>query len=102
MQIKTVTNGVVYEMEHTFLEVGEVTISVTYSGGEFGEWEFEYSTVDYERNMRLDPEQIRKLNKELECGLEEEVVLRLIAFYETSDVLFSPNEYTYLIDSFNS
>ena len=99
MQIKTVTHGVVYEMMHTFESIGEVTIDVVYSSGEFGEFEFECSVVDIEKNMRLDPEQIIALNKELECGLEEELVSRLIDFYMTSDLLFSPNDYQYLLET---
>jgi hypothetical protein len=102
MQIKTVTNGVVYEMSHTFPEIGEVVIDVVYSNGEFGEFEFECSVIDIERNMRLSPEQIQSLNKELESGLEETVVQRLIDFYMESDLLFSPNDYAYLITNTNS
>jgi hypothetical protein len=102
MQIKTVQNGVVYEMEDNFEGVGPAVISITYSAGEFGELEFEYATVDAEQNPELTSEQIQTLDKILECGLEETVVSRLIDFYLSSDVLFSPNEYEYLIENTNS
>ena len=103
MTIKTVKNGVVYQMEHDFEGIGPVDIDICYSGGEPNHLEFEYAVVDLDSqfpNRQLTEDQIDHLNKELECGLEFDIVLHLIHFYSRSDYRFDPNEYTDQLETY--
>lgn len=82
-------NGIIYEMVDFSYELNkEVTASITYSGGENGELEFEYAQIEESLNPTLTRDEIRRANKELECGREEEYVRILKAFYEGGEIEF--------------
>jgi len=95
MKLVEFDNGVVYFIEDTFEGVDHpVMISIEYSGGENdNEFEFEWATVSKESNPWLTEEQFREVNKTLECGLEEQYVNELEAFYAKTDIKFDPNHY---------
>lgn len=84
------TSGqLIYEMEDFSYEINKgVVASITYSGGENHELEFECAEITQELNLTLTQSEIQKANKELECGREEEYVRILKAFYEGSEIKF--------------
>jgi len=70
----------------------DVNIEVSYSGLD-GVLEFEWATVFAESNPLLTEDQLREVNKTLECGLEETYVAELEKHYANTNIKFSPNHY---------
>ena len=95
MKLIEFDNGVVYFIEDAFEGVDHpATISIGYSGGEAdNEFEFEFATVSKESNPWFTDDQLKEINKTLECGLEELYVNELEAFYAKTDIKFHPNHY---------
>ena len=94
MKLVEFDNGIVYYIEDTFEGLDHpVTVSIEYSGGENDELEFEWATASKESNPWFTEEQLKLVNKTLECGLEERYVNELEAFYANTDIKFSPNHY---------
>jgi len=93
-------DGVIYQIEDHFEEVGTVIVDITYSGGEDENGneilEFEYSSVEADTNPNLTEDQIRICNKILECGYEETYVVHLKAQYENSGILFDVGEWKHV------
>jgi hypothetical protein len=89
MITKPTESGIIYEMEDFSYAINKgVVASVTYSGGENGELEFEYAQIESHLNPTLTEDEIRRANKELECGREEEYVRILKAFYAEGEIEF--------------
>ena len=86
--------GIIYEMEDFSYEINKsVVASITYSGGENDELEFEYAAIEEGLNPDLTEEEIQRANKELECGREEEYVRILKGFYEGTEIKFIHPDY---------
>lgn len=94
MRLVEFDNGVVYFIEDTFEGLDQpVNVTIEYSGGEGNELEFEWATASKESNPWFTEEQLQSVNKTLECGLEEQYVNELEAFYANTDIKFDPNHY---------
>ena len=88
----------IYELKRTFTlendKVIEATVSICYSGNhEENTVEFVYAEVGEELNQDISVNEIREINKQLECGLEEKIVIELIKAYDSADFTFIPGEY---------
>jgi hypothetical protein len=80
------------EMTEIVGNLGEVNLEVEYSAGESpNEIEFEAIRVSDKNNLSL--EEKKKVEKILECGLEETLVKKLVYHYKGSGIVFSPNHY---------
>ena len=92
--------GVIYQIEDHFDEVGTVIVDITYSGGEDETGneilEFESTSIEKDANPNLTEEQIRICNKTLECEREEQYVLHLKAQYENSRIRFDVGEWKHV------
>lgn len=86
--------GIIYQVVDS-IEGREVIVDITYSAGEAGELEFEYTEVKSESNTTLTEDQIQTSNKVLECGLEEDYVRSLVAIYRREGIAFLPNHYEF-------
>ena len=94
--MKTITqskDGTIYQIEREFEDIGPVIIDVAYSGDtdESGKkiLEFVYAVTEEESNKNLSPDQINQVNKELECGLEEAIILYLLNEYKKIDIPYT-------------
>ncbi len=100
-------SGVIYQIEREFEGIGPAIIDICYSGNvnENGEetLKFVYASIDDEVNDKLSIEQILHLNKEIENGLEEALLLFLINEYRRNHIpwvfdLGEYNDHTYLLN----
>jgi hypothetical protein len=88
-------DGVIYQITDDIDGV-DVVIDITYSAGEGeNELEFEYSQAEAKANPKLDEEELRVVNKILECGMEEKYVKCLVDYYRGTDIVFLPNHYEF-------
>lgn len=92
--MKTITqskDGTIYQIERDFEDIGPVIIDIAYSGDQDENGndilEFVYAIVEEESNKNLSSDQINQVNKELECGLEEAVILYLLNEYKKVDAI---------------
>jgi hypothetical protein len=90
----------IYELKKTYtLENDknvEANISICYSGNdEENSIEFVYAEVNPKTNPHLSIDETRQINKQLECGLEEEIVIELKTIYQNADFNFIPGEYEF-------
>jgi hypothetical protein len=88
----------IYEVKRTYILENsknvEANISICYSGNdEENTVEFVYAEVDEKNNPHLNLDEIHEINKQLECGLEEEIVVELMKTYNNADFTFIPGEY---------
>lgn len=87
-------DGTVYQIIDDIDGV-DVVIDITYSAGENDELEFECACAEAEANPKLDEEELRVVNKILECGMEEKYVKYLVDYYKDTDIVFLPNYYEF-------
>jgi len=96
-------DGIIYQLEMTFEEIGTVFVDITYSGDtdEAGNdvLEFCYAAAEEEENGHLSEAEIEEANDILECGMEERIVRFLIDQYEKTDVRFDVGEYDWIIEN---
>jgi hypothetical protein len=94
-------DGVIYQLEMTFEEIGTVFVDITYSGytdaSENAVLEFEWARASETDNGHLSESEIEAANDILECGMEERIVRFLIDHYEKTDVRFDVGEYDWII-----
>ena len=83
-------NEIVYQVLVP-IENKPVIVDISYSAGDKGELEFEYSEVS--EDNAFDEEKTRVLNKVLECGMEEQIVKYLFTYYDIKNIEFDPNHY---------
>ena len=98
MKTKTISkDDIIYQIEDTFDGIGTVIVDIAYSGNEDENGneilEFEYAIAEETENTNLTEEQLRIVNKVLECGREEEYVRHLVEYYNRTGVNFDPNHY---------
>ena len=97
-------DGIIYQLEMTFEEIGTVFVDITYSGDtdEDGNdvLEFECATAEEEENTHLSEAEIEEANDILECGMEEHIVRFLIWHYkENTSIRFDVGEYDWIIEN---
>ena len=73
------------------VETKPVIVDITYSAGENGSLEFEYSQVSEENGF--SEYRRNELDKILECGMEENIVRYLVTYYDVNNIDFDPNHY---------
>jgi hypothetical protein len=94
MNIKTSKEEIVYQIADK-IEGYDAIIDFAYSGGEGDELEFEWAHADEDANPHLTKEELRIVNKVLECGREEEYVQLLVGLYKDTAIRFDVGEYKY-------
>lgn len=91
-------DGTIYQISDV-IEGRLVVINITYSSGETingnDVLEFECARAEESNNLTITAEQLREVNKILECGREEEYVKILFEYYKSTPTNFDPNEYRY-------
>lgn len=96
-------DGIIYQLEMTFEEIGTVFVDITYSGytdaSENSVLEFECAAAEEEENTHLSEAEIEEANDILECGMEERIVRFLMDHYEKTDVRFDVGEYDWIIEN---
>lgn len=83
-------NEIVYQVSVP-IENKPVIVDISYSTGDKGELEFEYSEVS--EDNAFDEETTRVFNKVLESGMEERIVNYLAMYYDVKNLDFDPNHY---------
>ncbi|CAB4160189.1 hypothetical protein UFOVP723_95 [uncultured Caudovirales phage] len=96
-------DGIIYQLEMAFEEIGTALVDITYSGytdaSENSVLEFEWACASETDNTNLSEADIDRVNKILECGQEERIVRFLIDQYEKTDVRFDVGEYDWIIEN---
>jgi hypothetical protein len=88
-------DGTIYQITDNIDGV-DIVIDIAYSAGEGkNELEFEWAHAEAEANPKLDEEELRVVNKILECGMEEKYVKCLVDYYKDTDIIFLPNHYEF-------
>jgi hypothetical protein len=94
--LKVEDNEMIYQIADV-IEGHEVIVDITYSGDtdEDGNeiLEFECAAAEEETNPTLSKDELRIVNKILECGLEERYVVALQEHYKTTSIKFDVGEY---------
>lgn len=89
--------GVIYQIEMTFEEIGTAVIDIEYSGFEdaLGNdvLEFCWANVGESSNPELTEAQLDEIDDILECGREEQIVLFLQNVYAESGIRFDAGEW---------
>ena len=105
MKIKAQSKeGVIYQVEMTFEEIGTVFVDITYSGDtdDAGNeiLEFCCAAAELEENGHLSEVEIDEANDILECGWEEQIVRFLMKHYkENTSINFNVGEYDWIIEN---
>jgi hypothetical protein len=94
--LKVEDTGMVYQISDV-IEGHEVIVDITYSGDSDEDGneilEFECAVAEEDTNPTLSADELRIVNKILECGLEETYVVALQEHYKTTDIKFDVGEY---------
>lgn len=96
--------GVIYQLEMTFEEIGTVFVNICYSGtpDDAGNeiLEFCWANAEDEDNGHLSEVELDEANDILECGWEEEIVRFLMTHYkENTNIRFDVGEYDWIIEN---
>lgn len=86
-------SDILYELKKAFLinnVVKNVNLEIEYSSGENGELEFESVRVN---DNTLTLEEKLNVEKQLENGVEEDIVKVLYNYYAYKGIIFLPNHY---------
>jgi len=96
MQLGPVTDeGVVYQVTDN-IDGMDVVIDIAYSSTEEGVLEFEWAHAEEDSNPGLTVDQLNMINKVLENGYEESVVIALVEHYKNIGAKFDIGEWKHV------